>query len=661
MFFVQQRIAMNDTYAALFIVAAVTLFAAIWTGAWKWRGAFWVGMPLVGVLLGLGLASKWVALYAIGAIGLLILVRSALGRVIVVLGLAGATAVLGYMAVSVPAGDTASGNLAFLAIMIALTLVAAAVTVLHPIAWTIEEVQVAVAGPAGVGALVALAAIPLHLGTTALALALGCFGLAALAAGGFWLAGRLGFGPLAPPPAPDDPAALLDPPAAAPDGWLRPGWRWGLPIGWAGVSLLAIPAAVYVALYLPWVALGNRLTATFPAGNTGQTLLDLTKSMYDYHNNLRATHAAASPWWGWPLNLKPVWFYQQGFGGSTSGAIYDGGNLVIWWLAIPAIAFVAWQAYRRRSLGLGLISIVIAWLWISWARIDRATFEYHFYTTLPFMILGLAYFVAELWHGPSARTWRLARAGAAAALLAPVVMWLAKGPLCAIAGVEKVNAGSQACSAAAALPFTLTAQVVGLIGVLVLGGGLLVWQLVRLDRSIRAGADQLEAGAASRRILWTGLLAGASLVAAAVLLPATPLVQTPNVPGELLSLLLLLILGPVAWLAWSARSPRRFAVGVVLVAAVVFVAFYPNWSGLPLPNGIFNWYQGLLPSWLYPFQFAVNTDAPFSVSFASPWPLLLFAAVLVSAVIVAYSAWVWRIAIAERLADESGPAESTGA
>jgi hypothetical protein len=94
-------------------------------------------------------------------------------------------------------------------------------------------------------------------------------------------------------------------------------------------------------------------------------------------------------------------------------------------------------------------------------------------------------------------------------------------------------------------------------------------------------------------------------------------------------------------------------VGIVVAAAVVFVAFYPNWSGMPLPNGIFNWYQGLLPTWLYPFQFAVNTDPAFAVSFASPWPLLLLAAVLVSAGIVAYSAWVWRVAIAERLADET--------
>jgi len=656
MFFVQQRIGMNDTYVAFFIVAGVTLFAAIWTGAWRWRGAFWVGMPVVGLLLGLATASKWVGLYALAAVALLVLVRSALGRVVVILGLAGATAVLGYMAVSVPAGATSGGDLTFLALMIGLTLVAAAVTVLHPIAWSVEEVWIAVAGPAAVGALVALAAIPLNLGSAALALALGCFGISALAAGAFWFAGRLGFGPLAPPLPPDDPVALLDPPAPAPEGWLRPGWRRGLPVAWAGISLGAIPAAVYVAIYLPWVALGNRLTSSWPPGNTGQTLLDLTKQMYDYHNNLRAAHPAASPWWAWPLDLKPVWFFQQSFGGSTSGAIYDGGNPVIWWLSIAAMAFVAWQAYRRRSLGLGLISIVIAFTWLSWARIDRATFEYHYYATLPFVILGLAYFVAELWHGPSARTWLLARGAAAAALLVPVVLWFGKGPLCGLAGVERVDPGSQACTAAASLPFSLTTQVVGLIVVLAAGAGLLVWQLVRLDRMVRAGADRAVAAAGSRRIIATGIVALACLVGAAVLLPVTPLVQTPSIPGELLSLLLLLILGPLAWLVWTARSPRRFAVGVVLASAVAFVAFYPNWSGLPLPNGIFNWYQGLLPTWLYPFQFAVNTDAPFTVSFANPWPLLLLAAVLVSVLVVGYSAWVWRIAIAERLADEAAPA-----
>ena len=44
-------------------------------------------MPLIGLCLGFALASKWVALYAIGGIGILIFARSALGRLLIILGL----------------------------------------------------------------------------------------------------------------------------------------------------------------------------------------------------------------------------------------------------------------------------------------------------------------------------------------------------------------------------------------------------------------------------------------------------------------------------------------------------------------------------------------------------------------------------------------------
>ena len=67
---------------------------------------------------------------------------------------------------------------------------------------------------------------------------------------------------------------------------------------------------------------------TWPPGHTGQTLLDLTGQMYAYHNNLSSAHPASSPWWAWPMNLKTVWFYQEGLAGGTSAAIYDAGRLV---------------------------------------------------------------------------------------------------------------------------------------------------------------------------------------------------------------------------------------------------------------------------------------------------------------------------------------------
>jgi hypothetical protein len=651
MLFAQSRIAMNDSYVALFILAAVTLFAAIWTGAWRWRGAFWVGLPLVGMLLGLAFASKWVAIYAIGGIGLLVLLRSALGRWLIVLGLATISASLGYMAIATGPEATTGGNVVFLLLTVGLTLLAAALVVLHPVAWTVEEVRIAIAGPLGAGALLGLASIPLGLGQEAQALAVGVMALGGVAAGAFWLAGRLDLGPLAPPPPPDDPAALLPRADPAPAGWLRPGWLGGIPILWAGLSLVAVPLAVYVASYLPWAALGNQLVPGVPAGHDGQTLLDLTRGMYDYHNNLRATHAAASPWWAWPADLKPVWFYQESFAGPTVGAIYDGGNLATWWLSIPAFAFVAWQAFRRRSLALAFVAIMFASLWLPWARIDRATFQYHYYTALPFVLLALAYFVAEVWHGPSRRTWLLARGAAVGALLAPVGLWLFRGPLCVLIDVERANPGSQACSSAASLSVSLTGQLAGVLAILVVVGGLLVWQLLALDRVARVAGGRDETGPRLVRIGATAVGGLAALAVATLVLPATPLIVYPNVPGEILALGLLLVVGPLAYLVWGATSPRRFVVGLVLVAAFVFVLFYPNLSGLPLPTGIHNWYQGLLPTWLYPFQFPVNTDAAVTVSLLGPWPLILFVAVLLAAGFVGYSAWAWRLALAERAAE----------
>ena len=225
MFFVQSRIGMNDVYVGLFIIAAYTLFAAIWTGWWRGRGAVWLGFPAIGLLLGLALASKWVAAYAIGALVLLILVRSALGRVLAILGLIGITAVLGYMAITVPEGQ-GFGNLTFLLIMVALTLTAVVVAILHPIAWTDEELRFAVGAPVIAGTVLFFGTLargslqtvitlgPVSVTPLLVAIALGLSSV--VVAGLFWLGGRIGFGPLASPPGIDDPGRLLEPPAAPP-------------------------------------------------------------------------------------------------------------------------------------------------------------------------------------------------------------------------------------------------------------------------------------------------------------------------------------------------------------------------------------------------------------------------------------------------------------
>ncbi len=684
MAFVQSRIGMNDVYVGFFIVAAYTLFAALWTKQIRHRWAFWLAMPTIGVLLGLALSSKWVGLYAMAGIGILVLARSALGRLILVLGMIGATTALGYMALSVPTGATSGGNLIFMLIMIGLTMAAVLISVLHPISWSVEEVRFAVAGPAALGIAAILVALPLDklssgvvVGSVKITVLTGGLGLVLASAGvaaAFWAAGRLGFGPMA-PSLPDDVAARLTPAAPAPEGWLRLGSGFGIPVAWMTASLILLPILVYVISYLPWVALGNRLTDTWPPGNHGQTLLDLTKSMYDYHNNLRAPHAASSPWWAWPFDLKPVWFYQGSFDGSTAASIYDAGNLAIWWLGIPAMIFCAWQAYRRQSLGLALIVLGYAWQWLPWARIDRATFQYHYYTSVPFLILALAYFMAELWHGASKRTWLMAKVAAALAVMGPALLWIGKGPLCRYVRVEAVNPGSQACVGNPG-DIVVTARIALLVLVLGIAVIALVYQLLRLSspgggRGGGSGGGVAEdedippvGGRLPRGLTQIGLTAIAAGIAIAIadrLAGDGVVFEVRGFQSTYLAFVLGVPLVLIGLFVLTARDARRFVAGTLFAIVAAFLLIYPNISALPLPSAVVNAYQGLLPTYLYPFQFPVNTDpaAP-GLRLFSLEPALLLIALTVTCVVVGYAAWVWRIGPVDRLAPGDGSLPADG-
>ena len=96
---------------------------------------------------------------------------------------------------------------------------------------------------------------------------------------------------------------------------------------------------------------------------------------------------------------------------------------------------------------MSLAIVVVLWLslWLPWVRIDRATFQYHVYASLPFLVIALAYLLAELWRGPGPRTWFLARLSAAVAVLGIPLLWLARQPLCRLAGDETANPNGVSC------------------------------------------------------------------------------------------------------------------------------------------------------------------------------------------------------------------------
>ncbi|HKZ91695.1 MAG TPA: phospholipid carrier-dependent glycosyltransferase, partial [Candidatus Limnocylindrales bacterium] len=622
MLFANSRIGMNDVYVTTFIVGAALLFAPLYLGPRR----PWTAVALLlgaGLCLGLALASKWVALYAIGGLVFLVLSRSALGRTMALLGMIALTAALGAMAIRAPPVDDPSRNWVFLLVMLLLTGSLAAGIVRRPLAFTRGEVWFATLGPVLLGWLLialdltrgpagaeasqldALGSMPWQGG---LLVAGGLLVLSGLSVGLLaWLAGRSGRGPF---------ATVANRTTQTSSSWLHPGRLAGLPWLFTLACLTLVPVAVYIVSYAPWVELGNQwglpLLGSLPlmpeGSQTGRTLADLTSSIYQYHDNLRAEHAASSPWWAWPLDLKPVWFFSEQYVGSRTGLIYDAGNLLIFWLGLVAMAFAGWAAWHRRSRSLAMAAILWAALWLPWARIDRATFQYHVFASLPFMVLALSYLLAELWHGPSARTWFLARAAAGLAILGVPLLWLLRTPLCILAGTAVAHPEGVACAS----QVTRTAQVseagtaaLAVVAAGAVAAGLLGW------RASRGGPGQRGRGGGKMTVLvWVLIVTLVTLggVMAALLLLDSSTTVALTLSSDVIATAGLVVLAVPAWLVLRAHDPRRLVVAALGAAVLWLLIWYPNLSGLPLPSDLAPIYQGLLPTWNWDFQFAVNTD-----------------------------------------------------
>jgi Gpi18-like mannosyltransferase len=703
MLFAHSRDAMNDSYVGFFIVAAFAVLAWLWMPGAGRRStiALALGLPLVGVLLGLGLASKWAAAFAIGATVLLILLRSALGRLVALAGMVVLAGLLGNLSL-------ATGNAFFAVLMLAMTFLMAGALAWRPMAFSNEELRFAAVAPVVLGIiLVAGTAAGLHIGPTigiagqqlrfllvsgALFIVTG-----ALAAIAFPVAQRLGWITLSRGPAdagPESSGPSRDPdladlahlaPSPPPTGWLRPGAGLGIPSTYALLCVAVLPFLVYVLSYVPWARPwdpacplpandcpqiipatvapdGTTLSEGWPAGHRGQTLYDLTIGMYNYHNDLRATHPASSPWWAWPFDLKPVWLFQDSHGAGTSAVIFDAGNLVTFWLSVPAFGFAFWQAWRRRSLALAFVGIAFLAQWLAWARIDRVTFQYHYYTALPFAFLLLGYFLAELWHGPSARTWVLARVAAAVAILAPGLLWLAKDPLCTLAGVQSVAPSSYLCTNVSGSLVIPTALVATLL-VLLAGLALLARELIRLGgRTVASGSGAVAAMplAALGRVAVIAVAAGLAATVAPRLAGDGSFTFTGSIgQAWLVGLAYLVGAAAFAWLALGARDPRRY-VAITLVAAVGWlISFYPYISDLPLPAGAPYIYQRILPTFDYSFQFASNREPSPHVGLFDPQGFVLVASIGIAVLVGTLLVRQWRadrLAMGEPSLNEGEPA-----
>lgn len=177
---------------------------------------------------------------------------------------------------------------------------------------------------------------------------------------------------------------------------------------WSVLSFIIIPIAIYVASYIPIINNPNAQLYYAYENKNGETVseyitikdvgsfIKYQKAMYDYHSKLEATHPYTSKWYEWPIMKRPLWFYIGRFDNDKIGTIACMGNPAIWWLSTATAIFtLIYTIIKKDKEGLIILVMIIA-TWITYAFIGRIMFIYHYFITLPYMMLTIVFTINKL-------------------------------------------------------------------------------------------------------------------------------------------------------------------------------------------------------------------------------------------------------------------------
>lgn len=144
------------------------------------------------------------------------------------------------------------------------------------------------------------------------------------------------------------------------------------------VFFALIPLGIYLLSYVPFM-LGEEEPL--------KALWKLQIRMYDYHSKLDATHPYSSPWYLWPLTIKPVWYYDGQVRDGMVSSIALHANPFIWWTGILAVIYSIKEIIVERKKEFAFLLITILAAYVPYVFIPRIMFLYHYFPVVPMMIL----------------------------------------------------------------------------------------------------------------------------------------------------------------------------------------------------------------------------------------------------------------------------------
>ena len=171
------------------------------------------------------------------------------------------------------------------------------------------------------------------------------------------------------------------------------------------VYFILIPALIYYVCYIPYL---------LPSGNIGiQSVINSQVGMLNYHSTpgLGMDHPFQSPWWQWPFIQKPMWFAQDTFEPTGyASTIICMGNPVIFYVGAVSMLIVLglfilnctntkWGKILRKqdkNLMFVILSIGVLSQYLPWVLVPRSMYIYHYFASVPFIIIATAWLINRL-------------------------------------------------------------------------------------------------------------------------------------------------------------------------------------------------------------------------------------------------------------------------
>ncbi|MDR3239884.1 MAG: phospholipid carrier-dependent glycosyltransferase [Clostridiales bacterium] len=184
------------------------------------------------------------------------------------------------------------------------------------------------------------------------------------------------------------------------------------------VFFIVIPALIYRASY------GMYLQTPDQRGLA--SVFKNQRDMFHYHATLVSTHSFASYWFQWPFMTRPIYYSAGTLPNGLRTGISSFGNPAVWWGGIAALFYCVRAQSKKFDKILLFLFVAYAAQYLPWALVSRTTYIYHYFPSVPFVTLLIAYAFRDRFPGGQRRAARryLIAAAALFVMFYPVISGL---------------------------------------------------------------------------------------------------------------------------------------------------------------------------------------------------------------------------------------------